>query len=74
MLLPKLHAFDTVPPVPYSIDTSPEKYETYENNNENMNTEERDLINDDYNSKEPEIKARSIYIYYFFLFVHMLLI
>ncbi|CAB4406560.1 unnamed protein product [Rhizophagus irregularis] len=50
-----LHAFDTVSPVPYSIDISPE---TYENNNDNMNTEENDHLGDDCNSKESEMKNR----------------
>lgn len=66
MLLPKLPAFDTVPPVPYSIDISPE---TYENNNDNMNTEENDHLGDDRNNKESEMKNRSIYDFIIFFFL-----
>ncbi|GBB84798.1 hypothetical protein RclHR1_11370003 [Rhizophagus clarus] len=50
-----LHAFDAVPPVPYTIDISPE---TCDNNIENMDTEEREH---DYNSKESGMKNRKTY-------------
>ncbi|RIA95755.1 WD40-repeat-containing domain protein [Glomus cerebriforme] len=51
-----LYDFDTIPPVPYSIDTLPE---THKDNNENTDMEKRvHLTDDDDNKKEAGTKNR----------------
>jgi len=70
LILSKSYAFDTIPPippVPYSIDASPEMRE---DNNESINMEE--TVTFDHDNKEIESKNKSIHDYmYIYIYISL---